>query len=64
MLVFDEADNMLDQRGFADDSFRVVREVMKGSQQVQLLLFSATYNERIKKFSMQITGNKANHVIY
>ena len=53
---------MLEQAGFADDSFRLVRDARRLSPQVQLLLFSATYNDRIREFSLKLTGSSPNQV--
>lgn len=62
VLVFDEADNMLELSGFADDSFRLVRDVKRASKEVQILLFSATYNDTIREFSLKLTGDNPNFV--
>jgi len=62
VLVFDEADNMLEQSGFADASFRLVRDTKRQSPQVQVLLFSATFSERVREFAFKLTGQNPNHV--
>eukprot|EP00210_Caulerpa_lentillifera_P003694 g3527.t1 len=62
VLVFDEADNMLELAGFADDSFRLVRDAKRASREVQILLFSATYNDTIREFSLKLTGDNPNFV--
>ncbi|GAX80515.1 hypothetical protein CEUSTIGMA_g7953.t1 [Chlamydomonas eustigma] len=54
ILVFDEADEMLKADGFADDSVRLIKEIRKRNPKVQLLLFSATFNDSVKRFAMQI----------
>ncbi|GFH18809.1 uncharacterized protein HaLaN_15670 [Haematococcus lacustris] len=59
--VFDEADEMLKADGFADDSVRLIRSIRKKNPAMQLLLFSATFNDNVKQFAMQIAP-KANHV--
>ncbi|KAL6759166.1 P-loop containing nucleoside triphosphate hydrolase protein [Haematococcus lacustris] len=61
ILVFDEADEMLKADGFADDSVRLIRSIRKKNPAMQLLLFSATFNDNVKQFAMQIAP-KANHV--
>ncbi|KAL6145677.1 hypothetical protein ACLB2K_056362 [Fragaria x ananassa] len=50
VLVFDEADHMLAEDGFRDDSLRIKKEIDKFSPHCQVLLFSATFNEMITKF--------------
>ncbi len=57
ILVFDEADDMLKADGFADDSLRLIKSIRKKRPQMQLLLFSATFNDTIKKFAMQVRGS-------
>eukprot|EP01023_Acetabularia_acetabulum_P035037 TRINITY_DN32_c0_g1_i2.p2 TRINITY_DN32_c0_g1~~TRINITY_DN32_c0_g1_i2.p2 ORF type:complete len:472 (+),score=95.34 TRINITY_DN32_c0_g1_i2:111-1526(+) len=54
MLVFDEADEMLKREGFADDSIKIIKAIRKESPEVQILLFSATYNELVKEFVLNI----------
>lgn len=54
ILVFDEADEMLKADAFADDSVRLIKSIRKKNPGVQLLLFSATFNEPVKKFAMQV----------
>eukprot|EP01026_Neomeris_dumetosa_P034476 TRINITY_DN276_c0_g1_i5.p1 TRINITY_DN276_c0_g1~~TRINITY_DN276_c0_g1_i5.p1 ORF type:complete len:479 (+),score=50.28 TRINITY_DN276_c0_g1_i5:52-1437(+) len=61
ILVFDEADEMLQRDGFADDSIRVIKAIRKDSPDVQILLFSATYNEVVKDFALRIVP-QANRV--
>lgn len=64
ILVFDEADQMLETDGFSSDSVRMIREVKKNKaeDQVQILLFSATFDDTIKQFANDIVGGKANQV--
>ncbi|MCL7041693.1 hypothetical protein MKW94_011285 [Papaver nudicaule] len=53
MLVFDEADHMLAEDGFKDDSERIVNTLRKSCCAplcLQVLLFSATFNDTVKKF--------------
>ncbi|KAI4349064.1 hypothetical protein L6164_009706 [Bauhinia variegata] len=50
ILVFDEADQMLAEDGFRDDSLRIMKEIERVNPQCQVLLFSATFNETVKNF--------------
>ncbi|KAJ3702433.1 hypothetical protein LUZ61_006138 [Rhynchospora tenuis] len=50
IVVFDEADHMLDEDGFKDDSERILREIKRSTGGCQVLLFSATFNEMVKAF--------------
>ncbi|MED6204911.1 DEAD-box ATP-dependent RNA helicase 38 [Stylosanthes scabra] len=50
ILVFDEADQMLAEDGFKDDSLRIMKEIEKFNSSCQVLLFSATFNETVKNF--------------
>ncbi len=52
---------MLKTDGFADDSVRLIKAIRRKNPSVQLLLFSATFNDSIKKFAMQIAP-RANHL--
>ncbi|GFR49000.1 hypothetical protein Agub_g11021 [Astrephomene gubernaculifera] len=61
ILVFDEADEMLKADGFADDSVRLIRLIRKKNPGVQLLLFSATFNDIVKRFAVSIAP-QANQV--
>lgn len=61
ILVFDEADHMLAQDGFQDDSLRVIRDIRRHQPDLQILLFSATFDEAVKQFAMKVVP-KANHV--
>uniref|UniRef100_A0A061R2Y7 RNA helicase n=1 Tax=Tetraselmis sp. GSL018 TaxID=582737 RepID=A0A061R2Y7_9CHLO len=61
IMVFDEADEMLKADGFADDSIRMIRDIRKSSRDCQILLFSATFNERVKRFATKIVPS-ANQV--
>ncbi|GMH44717.1 hypothetical protein BSKO_12669 [Bryopsis sp. KO-2023] len=54
VLVLDEADNMLDRDGFAGDSVRMIRDIQRKSKELQVLLFSATFNEEVKDFARVI----------
>ncbi|KAJ0973951.1 hypothetical protein J5N97_015916 [Dioscorea zingiberensis] len=51
ILVFDEADHMLAESGFKDDSERIMRDIRRESGDARfVLLFSATFNETVKAF--------------
>ncbi|CAL0299353.1 unnamed protein product [Lupinus luteus] len=50
ILVFDEADQMLAEDGFKDDSLRIMKEIEKFNSNCQVLLFSATFNDIVKNF--------------
>ncbi|KAJ0645319.1 putative RNA helicase [Helianthus annuus] len=54
ILVFDEADHMLAESGFKEDSVRIMKEIVRWSPQCQVLLFSATFNETVKAFVSKI----------
>jgi ATP-dependent RNA helicase DDX19/DBP5 len=61
ILVFDEADEMLKQDAFADDTVRMIKQLRAANPQIQILLFSATFNERVKRFAQKIVPD-ANQV--
>ena len=63
ILVFDEADEMLKTDAFASDSVRMITTVRSavGAAGVQILLFSATFNDRVKAFAMKVVPD-ANQV--
>jgi ATP-dependent RNA helicase DDX19/DBP5 len=61
ILVFDEADEMLKQDAFADDTVRMIKTLRHANPDIQILLFSATFNERVKKFATKVVPN-ANQV--
>lgn len=50
--------------GFASDSMRMIKEVKKGKPDagVQILLFSATFDDTIRTFANNIVGGAANQV--
>ncbi|XP_061371980.1 ATP-dependent RNA helicase DBP5-like [Gastrolobium bilobum] len=50
ILVFDEADQMLAEDGFKDDSLRIMKRIEKFNSNCQVLLFSATFNDIVKNF--------------
>ncbi|KAL5716089.1 RNA helicase [Ranunculus cassubicifolius] len=53
-LVFDEADHMLADDGFKDDSMRIIKDIEKSSLHCQVLLFSATFNDTVKRFATRV----------
>lgn len=63
ILVFDEADEMLKQDGFADDSVRMIRLLQQANPKLQILLFSATFNDRVKAFAQKVVKD-ANQVTF
>ncbi|XP_076940348.1 DEAD-box ATP-dependent RNA helicase 38-like [Bidens hawaiensis] len=54
ILVFDEADHMLAESGFKEDSVRIMKEIVKWSPNCQVLLFSATFDDAVKAFVSKI----------
>ncbi|KAM7496588.1 hypothetical protein LguiA_021002 [Lonicera macranthoides] len=54
VLVFDEADHMLAESGFKDDSIRIMKAIVQYSPDCQVLLFSATFNDNVKTFVSKI----------
>ncbi|KAK9798531.1 hypothetical protein WJX73_010421 [Symbiochloris irregularis] len=62
ILVFDEADEMLKADGFASDSTRMISSIRRQNPQLQLLLFSATFNDDVKAFAQKVVGQDANQV--
>ncbi|KAL0541552.1 hypothetical protein IC582_021604 [Cucumis melo] len=54
ILVFDEADHMLGEDGFQDDSLRIMRDIERSSSHCQVLLFSATFDENVKNFVSRV----------
>ncbi|KAJ1377319.1 RNA helicase, DEAD-box type, Q motif [Sesbania bispinosa] len=60
ILVFDEADQMLAEDGFKDDSLRIMKDIEKFNYSCQVLLFSATFNETVKNFASRTVKNDHN----
>jgi ATP-dependent RNA helicase DDX19/DBP5 len=54
ILVFDEADHMLAESGFRDDSLRIMKAIVSSNRDCQVLLFSATFDEKVKAFVSKI----------
>jgi len=55
VLVFDEADQMMDTDGHRVDSLKIMKHLKASTRQMpQVLLFSATFNERVKDFSTKV----------
>ena len=50
--------------GFGSDSTRMITLLRKASPNLQLLLFSATFNERVKEFALRVAGPQANQVCF
>ena len=47
--------NSLQFDGFASDSKRMIEALRRDAQQpVQILLFSATFNDRVKKYALKV----------
>ncbi|KAI9323808.1 P-loop containing nucleoside triphosphate hydrolase protein [Dichotomocladium elegans] len=54
LFVLDEADNMLDQAGLGDQSYRI-KTLIKGNPQI--VLFSATFPENVRRFASKFAPN-------
>ncbi|CAA0830354.1 DEAD-box ATP-dependent RNA helicase 38 [Striga hermonthica] len=54
ILVFDEADHMLAESGFRDDSVKIMKTIVKGNSSCQVLLFSATFDDAVRAFVSKI----------
>ncbi|KAG8376637.1 hypothetical protein BUALT_Bualt09G0084200 [Buddleja alternifolia] len=54
LLVFDEADHMLAESGFRDDSVKIMKAIVKGNRNCQVLLFSATFDDAVRAFVSKI----------
>lgn len=54
ILVFDEADHMLAEDGFRSDSERMMKDIQRSAGGCQVLLFSATFNDRVKDFVTKV----------
>ncbi|EOA35076.1 hypothetical protein CARUB_v10020188mg [Capsella rubella] len=66
ILVFDEADHMLATDGFKDDSLKIMKDIEYQKKKknldtsFQVLLFSATFNETVRKFVEKIVKGDPN----
>ncbi|KAL6988294.1 DEAD-box ATP-dependent RNA helicase 38 [Sarracenia purpurea var. burkii] len=60
ILVFDEADHMLAERGFKDDSIRIMKAIVRSSPNCQVLLFSATFDDAVRAFASKIVKDLFN----
>ena len=49
--------------GFGSDSVRLIRQLQKDNANLQILLFSATFDERVRIFAQKVAGPDANQVI-
>ncbi|VDP24262.1 unnamed protein product [Heligmosomoides polygyrus] len=56
-LVLDEADVMINQAGYTEQSTQIYNTIEAHSPGVQTMLFSATYGEDVVKFAMQLIKN-------
>ncbi|KAL0338537.1 UNVERIFIED_CONTAM: DEAD-box ATP-dependent RNA helicase 38 [Sesamum angustifolium] len=54
ILVFDEADHMLAESGFRDDSVKIMKAIAKAQFSCQVLLFSATFDDAVRAFVSKI----------
>ncbi|XP_051131184.1 DEAD-box ATP-dependent RNA helicase 38 [Andrographis paniculata] len=54
ILVFDEADHMLAESGFRDDSVKIMKTIAKAHFDCQVLLFSATFDDAVAAFVSKI----------
>ncbi|XP_059646782.1 DEAD-box ATP-dependent RNA helicase 38 [Cornus florida] len=54
ILVFDEADHMLAETGFKDDSLRIMKAIVRCNSDCQVLLFSATFDDAVRNFVSKI----------
>ncbi|KAG0355480.1 ATP-dependent RNA helicase DBP5 [Gamsiella multidivaricata] len=59
MLILDEADCMLDAQGLGDQSLRIKKFL---PNDIQLVFFSATWDEHVIKFADRFTSGSANHI--
>ncbi|KAI9086342.1 hypothetical protein K1719_031796 [Acacia pycnantha] len=62
ILVFDEADQMLAEDGFRDDSLRIMKEIERVNLHCQVLLFSATFNDTVKNFVSRVVKKDHNQL--
>lgn len=68
ILVFDEADQMLDEtQSFKDISLRIIKAIedkkkKSNTDPAQVLLFSATFSDVVKEFATRVVGPNAHRV--
>lgn len=65
VVVFDEADEMMAEDGFGDDSVKVLKDIARGGvpyDKLQILLFSATFSDRVRQLAEKLAGPNANRV--
>ena len=64
IVVFDEADEMLAQDGFAMDSLMMLKSIVSGKppggKDLQVLMFSATFSATVAQFALKLAGPNAN----
>jgi len=56
VFVLDEADNMLDQDGLGEQTLRVKNSLPRNAP-VQMVLFSATFSDNVRKFANNFAKN-------
>ena len=49
--------------GFGLDSVRLIQRIQRDSSGLQILLFSATFNDRVRAFAEKVAGSDANQVM-
>lgn len=54
MLVFDEADQMLSNDGFGEESMQMIDRIRHEATEPQFLLFSATFDENCKEYCRHV----------
>jgi ATP-dependent RNA helicase DDX19/DBP5 len=57
VFVLDEADNMLDQDGLGDQTLRVKNTLPRPPENPQIILFSATFPDHVRKFADKFAPN-------
>lgn len=57
VFVLDEADNMLDQQGLSDQCLRIKKFLPNSGLNCQLILFSATFDLKIRKYAENFVPN-------
>lgn len=53
---------LLQSDGFGSDSLRLIKQLQRDATRIQILLFSATFNERVRGFAQKVAGPDANQV--